>query len=186
MISDVLCCLEELSINGSPRCSIAGLTYGEALTLWQLCLHVSDSCTRLWHGHCLNIQIDGRHLLVLYQTELLTLQECIHRIHAVYRSIPRLSALLLQQPALHLVDGLEVVWCNHLQSLYGDALGWNLIVEPRVASTWSVIVATHILAINSVLLQRLGILLSALGINLRENNCRKSLVVYALALNILL
>ena len=66
MISDVLCCLEELSINGSPRCAIAGLADGEALTLWQLCLHVSDSGTCLGHGYCLNIQIDGRHLLVLY------------------------------------------------------------------------------------------------------------------------
>ena len=58
------------------------------------------------------------------------MKECIDGIYAVDGCIPCLCTLRLQQPALHFLDGLEVVGRNLLQGLDSHRLRGYLIVEP--------------------------------------------------------
>ena len=57
-------------------------------------------------------------------------KEGINGIDGINRSVPCLRTLGLEQPSLHLANGLDIVGLQSLQSLNGSHLRRNAIVEP--------------------------------------------------------
>ena len=57
-------------------------------------------------------------------------KEGINGIYGINRSFPCLRTLSLEQPSLHLANGLDIVGLQSLQSLNGSHLRRNAIVEP--------------------------------------------------------
>ena len=117
----------------------------------------------------------------------IVVQESIDGIRAVDGGIPHLGALLLQQPAAHLVDRLLIVRRHLLDSLQGSHLRRNLVVVPRIAGTRGVIIASHFLRIDGIFLQTLHIFCGTLRITmLLEDNGREGFLVDGLVLDVLL
>ena len=63
------------------------------------------------------------------QSEVWT-EESVNGIDGIDRSVPRLSALTLQQPALHLGDGLALFRSQSLDSFDYGGLSRDAIVSP--------------------------------------------------------
>ena len=191
----MLRCLIELGIDSTPRSTCRGLIDGEGLTVGgHRGLHVANGCSGLGQFEGLTIHFDGGILGIQSQRIALSTgflvslstQERIHRIHTVDRRIPGLGTFLHQEPALHLLDGLLILWGEALQGLDSHGLGGNLIVVPAIAGTWRIVIATHLLTIDGILLQRLDILKGTLRISLGEDHGRQGLFIDALPLDILL
>ena len=117
---------------------------------------------------------------------LLPHQEGIDSIDTVDGRIPGLRTLLLQEPALHLTDGLQVVGRDALQGLDGNGLCRNGVVEPRVSGTLGVVVAAYILTIDGIFLERLDIFEGTLRLELREDDSRKGFLIHRLVADIFL
>ena len=187
MVGNVLRGLRELGIDGTPRGILAGLVDGEGLRLGRNAgLHVTDGCGGLRRLERLAIHLELGVVVLHRERTLLVHEKGVDGVHAVDGRIPSLRALLLKQPALHLANGLLVVGRDALNGLDGYRLGGNLIVEPRVAGTWGVVVTTRLLAIDGIFLQRLHVLSSTLGFWFREDHSRKGFLVEVLRLDILL
>ena len=90
---------------------------------------------------------------------LIAVQECIDSIDAVDGRIPSLSTLLLQQPTAHLVHRLAVGRGYQLDGFQSSHLGGYLVVVPRIAGTWGIIVAAHLFRKHRKFFQALNILL---------------------------
>ena len=93
-------------------------------------LYIAETCGRgagidggTVNGESRGWLAGGQHLAI-------TDEEGIDGVDAVDRRVPCLGALLLQQPATHLVDGLLVLRCYQLDSLDGSHLGRYLVVVP--------------------------------------------------------
>ena len=101
----------------------------------------------------------GRQLLTI------AIQERPDGIDTIDGCIPCLRALLLQEPATHLVNGLLVVGSYLLDSLDSCHLSGYLIVVPRIRGTRGIVVAAHLVGEDGIFLQTLHILLSQLGVS---------------------
>ncbi len=184
-VGNVLRLLHELGIDGTPRCTRRGLLDHQRLALLgQDGLHVTDGCGGLRQFE--RLLVDGDSRLLGAERETAALQEGIDGVDAVDGGVPGLRALLLQEPTLHLLNGLTVVGRQLLQGLDGNRLGGYLIVVPGVACTRGVVVTAQILTIDGIFLQRLHIFEGTLGIRLGEDDGGEGLLVDRLRLDIFL
>lgn len=128
---DIRRLLYELGVESTPRCAFGGLLGRESLALRSVNhgLDISQSGSNLGRGELL--PINGKlGLLTCRQLFHVAEEERIDGIDTVHRCVPSLSALLLEQPAAHLVDGLTVFGHNGGYGLDGRHLGRNPIVTP--------------------------------------------------------
>ena len=88
----------------------------------------------------------------------------IDGIHGVERRVPTLRALLLQEPALHFLDGLLVIGLQQADGLDGGHFGRNLVVEPAVERLARVEIAPHFFGIDAVFANALQVFLRLLRV----------------------
>ena len=150
-------------------------------------LHVAEAGRRFAGVDGQTIDHKGGGRLAGSQRAAIAVKEGIDGIDAIDGRVPQLGALLLQQPAAHLIDGLLVGRCHTLDSLDSGYLGRYLVVVPRVAGATSIVVASHLLSIDGIFLQTLHILCS-LGLltMLGENDGGECLLIDGLALDVFL
>ena len=110
----------------------------------------------------LAVNLENRRIALTAQRFRIVLHECIDGIYGVERGVPALGALLLQKPALHLLDGLRIGRLQQADSLDGGHLSGYLIVEPTVVGLARVEIAAHLLFIYSVLANALQVFLGLL------------------------
>ena len=121
------------------------------------------------------------------QRVLIAVQEGVDGVRAVDGRVPHLGALLLQQPAAHLVDRLLILGRHSLNSLNGGHLRRNLVVVPRIGGTRRVVIAAHFLCIDGIFLQALHIFCRTLRLTmLGENDGCQGFLVDGLAFDVLL
>ena len=167
--------LRELGKHSPPTHVVRGFVHGEIAKGFTRLLGRCHRCFRGTYGHFQRFPIQHQLCIsrfLLQQLQLPRIHKRINSFNSIEGRVPLLRVFALQQPLLHLLNGLLIPRRYEPQCLNGSRLGRNAIVKPRIFCTRCIIIASHFGRANTILFQTFDMLFGQSRVAIARQNHR--------------